>query len=216
MNSTQILVLASSATIVGAIHTLMPGHWVPVALMTRSRRWPLRTAFLGAVVSSAGHIFFSLLFGILAAVLGVQLLASHENEIEKYSGLTLAVFGLIYAAATYIHQKHHCHTAHPHNHDSLQSEKFKKSSPFLFLLLAGMSPCIAILPVFASAAAYGTHSMILSVLGFSFGVIGTLVTATGLASLGLMKLNHPLLEKYGDVVTGAGVFLTGIALFLAS
>jgi hypothetical protein len=40
-----------------------------------------------------------------------------------------------------------------------------------------------------------------------------LVGATVLVSRGIMKLDHPILEHYGDVITGLGITVMGIILF---
>jgi hypothetical protein len=52
-------------------------------------------------------------------------------------------------------------------------------------------------------------------VGFALGVILALVGATLVVTLGIMKVDHPLLEHYGDVMTGVAVFLMGIFLFLS-
>jgi hypothetical protein len=121
--------------------------------------------------------------------------------------LGLLVFGLTYAAFAYFRHSG-CHQ-HAHHGPS----PGKKMSPYLFLFSLGFSPCVAVLPVFAAAAAYGHFATILSMAAFSLGVITSLVSATVLVSLGIMKLDHPILEHYGDVITGLGVGLMGIILY---
>jgi hypothetical protein len=49
---------------------------------------------------------------------------------------------------------------------------------------------------------------------FAIGVMVALGGATLVVSRGLMKLDHPLLEHYGDVITGLAVALMGIVLYL--
>src|SRR3954454_23077988 len=96
-----MLILSFSAAFVGLVHSLAPGHWLPVVLMAKSRRWPMRTAVLGASVVAAGHILLSILLGLLSIFVELQFLSRYEEEIERYAGLGLVLFGLIYAGYAY-------------------------------------------------------------------------------------------------------------------
>lgn len=204
------LTLIFSAAFVGLIHSLAPGHWLPVVLLAKTRRWPLQKAMLGALVTASGHIFLSILLGLSSIWIGVTLLSQYEAPIERYAGLGLAIFGIIYAVVGFFRHSH-CH-AHTH----LPNDARKKTSPFLFLFSLGFSPCVAVVPVFGAAAAEGSLVTALSVVAFSIGVLIALVGATLLVSLGLLKLDHPVFEHYGDVITGLGVALMGIILFFVA
>ncbi len=205
-----MIILSISAAFVGLVHTLAPGHWLPVVLMAKTRKWSVRTAMMGAVVTASGHIFLSLLLGLLSIWIGVHFLSQYENEIERYAGLGLAIFGMIYAGvAFFIHSDCHGHTHHgpdPQN----------KKTPFIFLFSLGFSPCVAVLPIFAAAASEGYLATVLTLFCFSVGVLVSLIGSTLLISLGLVKLDHPLFEHYGDVITGCGVAVMGVLLFCFS
>lgn len=47
---------------------------------------------------------------------------------------------------------------------------------------------------------------------FSIGVIVALLGGSLLVSRGLVKLDHPVFEHYGDVITGLGVAAMGLVL----
>ena len=205
-----MILLASSAAFVGLIHSLAPGHWLPVVLMAKSRKWSIVNALWGATVTASGHVFVSILLGGLALFVGAELFVSHEEWIERYAGLGVGLFGLIYALRSF--QKHsHCHG---HTHHGPQPKKKEKKSPYRFLFLLGFSPCVAVLPVFAAAAPQGSFAVVLTMMGFAVGVLSALAGATLSVHFGVMKLDHPVFEHYGDVITGAGVFLMGLLLFL--
>lgn len=205
-----MILLASSAAFVGLVHSLAPGHWLPVVLMAKSRKWSIVNALWGALVTASGHVFISILLGALALFVGSELLVSHEEWIERYAGLGVGLFGLIYAIRSF--QKHsHCHG---HTHHGPQPKKKEKKSPYRFLFLLGFSPCVAVLPIFAAAAPQGSFAVALTMLGFAAGVLSALAGATLSVHFGVMKLDHPVFEHYGDVITGAGVFLMGLMLFL--
>jgi nickel/cobalt transporter (NicO) family protein len=202
--------LALSAGFVGLIHSLAPGHWLPVVLMAKTRRWSIKRAIFGAMIAASGHIILSIALGVLSIFVGVRLLSSFENEIERYAGLALAIFGIGYAAFSFFrHSECHGHTHHgpdPHN----------TKTPYFFLFSVGFSPCVAVLPVFAAAATEGTFTMVLSLICFALGVLASLIGSTLLVTLGLIKLDHPIFEHYGDVITGCGVFFMGGILFFFS
>jgi len=202
-----MLIIATSAALVGLIHSLAPGHWLPVVLMTKSRRWPMRTAILGASTVAAGHILLSSILGLLSIYVELQFLSRYEEEIERYAGLGLGLFGLIYAGFAYFRHSS-CH-GHTHHGPDPKGQK----APYVFLFSLGFSPCIAVLPLFAAAAVHGSVTTLVVFLSFCVGVLTALIGSTVLVSKGFVKLDHPIFEHYGDVLTGLSVTLMGTILF---
>jgi len=225
--------LASTAAIIGLIHSLAPGHWLPVVLLAKGKRWSMRQALVGACIAGSGHIFISVLIGIIAFVLGDQFIphpdahdaheghGEHAHEhvqgaapsvhemFERYSGLALIVFGLLYAWFAY--RRHS--RCHGHEHHGPTPKKREKA-PYAFLFMLGLSPCVAVLPVFGAAAIQNWSALVLTQLGFAFGVLSALTSATWASIRGLGKLDHPILEHYGDVITGFAMALLGLFLFM--
>lgn len=205
----SVILIAASAAFVGLVHSLAPGHWLPVVLTMKARRWSLRKAALGALVAASGHILLSIAIGLISVQMGSLFFHEHEEHIERFSGVTLILFGLIYAGLAYFRHS----TCHGHSHHGPDPKKNERT-PFLFLFTLGLSPCVAVIPVFLAAAPMGAAAVGLSMAAFAGGVIAALVGATGLVSFGVMKLDHPLLEHYGDVITGLGVAVMGTVLLL--
>ena len=207
MMSSMIL-LTFSAAFVGLVHSLAPGHWMPVVLMAKTKRWSKNTAVVGALVAASGHIFLSIVLGTIGIEIGVHFLTRYESQIEHYAGLLLSLFGLCYAGLAYF--RHFSCKGHTHHGPDPKHRRWA----FLFLFSLGFSPCVAALPVFAAAAPGGVMAVGLSMLAFALGVITALVGATFLALSGLAKLDHPFLEHHGDVITGLGIAIIGSVLFL--
>jgi nickel/cobalt exporter len=199
--------LAISAAFVGFMHSMAPGHWLPVVLLTKSRKWSPRQSLLAAAIAGSGHILVSVALGVLSVFVGAQFLHEHDEAVERYASLALVVFGLIYALVGW--RRHSSCHGHEHHGPDVEREK----EPLILLFSTGMIPCFAVLPVFAAAAAYGTAAAIVSMVTFSIGVLGALGGATLVVSRGLMKLDHPVLEHYGDSITGVAVALMGFALY---
>lgn len=209
----MIWIMASAAT-VGFVHSLAPGHWLPVVLLAKARGWRPRTAAVAASVTASGHIVLSLLIAAVGLAIGAKLVESHEHLIESYAGLGLALFGLGYAAYSYRRHSHcHGHTHHgPEPKGGVQSIK----DSLLFLFAVGLSPCIAVFPVFAASLPWGISGWLLTGLAFSLGVLAALSGAVLVVSLGAIKLDHPIFEHFGDVLTGLGMAVLGLGLFLFS
>lgn len=204
----------ASALFVGLLHTLAPGHWLPVVLLAKTHRWSLRTAFLGALTAGSGHILVSVGIGLVSIFIGAQFFSSYEEEIERLGGLMLAMFGLGYAFVSYF--RHSSCLDHSHHGPDPAQKPESKNAPFLFLFSLGFSPCVAVVPLIATAGASGVIPTLATALGFSVGVLISLVTATSLSTAGLMKLDHPLFEHYGNVIAGLGIAIMGVIMFFIS
>jgi nickel/cobalt exporter len=217
--------LLLSAAIVGFVHSLAPGHWLPVVLMAKARRWPLRASAMGALLVAAGHILISTFIGALSIAVGSRVLdpGRYHDDIEKYSSLLLVVFGLGYALAAWLSPGHgHDHGLSDelecaHEGNLLRRAKPRRK-PFLFLFTLGLTPCVAVLPVFIASSARGDLGVVLAMAAFSVGVMVSILGSTLTVGLGASRLaggllEHPLVEAYGDVVAGICILLMGVALF---
>lgn len=203
-----MIFIVASAAFIGFVHSLAPGHWLPIVLVAKAKKWSLETTILGAGVSAFGHLLISNLLGAMSIWIGSQVFKMDESLMEKYASLVLMAFGVLYALWTYFrHSKCHGHT-----HHGPDPEK-KQKAPFAFLFSLGFSPCVAILPIFAAASVKGAVAVLVSMISFSIGVLVALIGSTVLATHGLSRLDHPILEHYGDVITGLGIFFMGAILY---
>jgi ABC-type nickel/cobalt efflux system permease component RcnA len=203
------MLLALSAAFVGFVHSLSPGHWLPVVLLVKSRKWDLAQAALAAAVAASGHIFVSLGLGLVGSFIGTSFFGPYLHELEENAGVILVAFGILYAI--YSHFQHRrCHGHEHHGPDPTRQNR----APYLFLFSLGFSPCFAVLPVFITAIGVGSGTLALCMFAFSVGVLAALVGGSLLVSRGLVKLDHPIFEHHGDVITGVGVALMGGLLLI--
>lgn len=208
-----MLPLVLSASFIGLIHSFAPGHWLPIILLAKSHRWSLGRAMGGAIVASFGHILVALIMGLGVMLLGAALVDRNLEMIEKYSGYFVGAFGIIYAI-TSVFRHSHCESHAHHGPEIPHGKKLKKRIPYLFLFSIGLTPCLAVLPVIMAAIPNGNLAVSVTVLAYCLGVVLALVSATLLVSLGISKLDHPILEHYGDVITGLTVALMGFTLLI--
>lgn len=210
----MIWIMASAIT-VGFVHSLAPGHWLPVVLLAKSRRWNPRTAAMAALVTASGHILLSLVISVVALALGARMLEAHEHTIESYAGLGLAVFGLLFGGYSYFrHSKCVGHTHHGPEPRAGSGEGSPLKESLAFLFAVGLSPCVAVFPVFVAAIPYGASGWFFTGLSFAAGVSLALAGSVLVVSLGLLKLDHPIFEHFGDVLTGAAMVALGLGFFI--
>src|SRR5688572_15866974 len=137
-----MILVALSSAFVGLIHSLVPGHWLPVVLVARGRRWSWQQAVGGALVAASGHILLSAAIGVGIALIGAAVLEGHLEEMEHFAAWFAVLFGTGYAGWAYrTHRK-----CHGHGHHGPQPPA--RVRPWLFLFSMGLSPCVAVLPVF--------------------------------------------------------------------
>ena len=139
-----MLLLAASAAFVGFVHSLAPGHWLPVVLTAKGHRWPLSRALLGSLITAAGHVLISAAIGAVSVYIGQHFFHGDEEQLERYASLLLIAFGLAYSWFSYSRHSH-CH-GHEHHGPDPGGPRGRKA-PFLFLFSVGLFPCVAVLPV---------------------------------------------------------------------
>lgn len=116
-----LLVLAVAA--VGVLHTLVPDHWVPIALVARQRGWTRRQTTRAAIGAGTGHALSTLAIGIVVWVAGVAFAAKYGHYANLASSLALIGFGLWIALASIVELRGEpTHTDHRHDHDVLLAE----------------------------------------------------------------------------------------------
>lgn len=56
MHPTSFLLLLGAAITVAILHSIMPDHWVPLAIVARTRRWSILQVMKVSGLASFGHI----------------------------------------------------------------------------------------------------------------------------------------------------------------
>jgi ABC-type nickel/cobalt efflux system permease component RcnA len=209
----EVILLGLSAFVVGFVHSLSPGHWFPVLVVAKNNRWALYQTLFGGFVAASGHVLLSVVLGLgwgLGGLFFEQPFFSHENieRIELISHFALVLFGLFYAGFFY---KRHA-SCHGHTHHGPTPDRQK--SPLLFLFFVGLSPCVAVLPVFVNCWSFGFSSLIFILLSFAIGVFSAFFLAIFFGQKGIALFDHPLLEHFGNVITGLSVAFVGVFLIL--
>jgi hypothetical protein len=211
-NAGIVVVIAGSA-MVGAVHALLPDHWIPFVLLSRARRWDLRRSLAAAAAGGLAHLVSTAALGLLVALLGTEALKRAGPAAEFAGAGILAVFGLLLSLrglrSARSGRGHHGHSSGPTPDPSRPASSDR--GHLLQGALLGARPCAEAIPVFLAAAAYGLTSSILAILAWVIATLGVMVGIVWLSLLGLSTVKLDFLEKYGEVAAGLLILLMGLA-----
>ncbi len=219
--TTPALIAAASG--VGFGHAVLPDHWVPLAVLGRTRRYPLlRLARLSGLAGLA-HVIVSLVLGAAIVAIGLQFRSSIESAQNTIVGVVLIATGIGFLAFELSGSGHsHLHSL-PHSHCATHAaddragghgQRLRGLVGVMVPFGAAASPDLTILPVFLAAAAVGTGTAIGSLLAFAVVTIATIVGLTLLATLGGYQLRGKWLDRWGNVIAALVLLAIG-ALVLA-
>lgn len=203
--------LAAAGVAVG--HAVLPDHWVPLAVIGRTRRYSLgRVARLSGLAGTA-HVLVSLVLGAVIIVVGLQFRSRIEHAQDTVVGLLLILTGVAFAAVELSGRGHsHAHDhghAHGHEHDHAPRSRVHRLAGIAVPFGAAASPDLTILPVFLAATAAGVGSAIGSLIVFAAVTIATIVGLTVAAAAGGYQLRTAWLDRWGNAFTAAVLIVLG-------
>lgn len=236
MNSTSPALIIAAAG-VGFGHAIMPDHWVPLAVLGRTRRYPVgRVARLSGLAGTA-HVLVSILLGAVIVVVGLQFRSTVEHAQDTIVGGVLLATGfgfIVLELSGRGHGHSHAHGhSHPHGHGHSHSHshghshehphadgdshehghhagRLRRLAAITVPFGAAASPDLTILPVFLAAAAVGAATAFASLLAFSMVTITTIVSLTLLATFGGYRVRGHWLDHWGNMITAAALLIVGL------
>jgi hypothetical protein len=90
----QELLLVVAVIGVGILHTMVPDHWAPIALLARQRGWSRTGTARAAFQAGAGHVGTTLLFGIGVWLVGAAAAQTMGRLVDILASAALVAFGL--------------------------------------------------------------------------------------------------------------------------
>jgi putative Mn2+ efflux pump MntP len=203
-HSTLPLLVATAAA-VGVLHTIVPDHWAPIAVIARQRGWSRRETARVAAGAGTGHALSTIVIGLFAFFAGAIAAERLGHEINVAAGIALVGFG-IWSTVSALREL-------AVTVDPLPSPSVLPARTALMLIL-GSSPSIEVVPTFLAAAPFGIVGFLALSLAFSVTTIGTYVVTCVLSVAGLEQFRYAPLERYGEVVSGILVALIGFAFLI--
>lgn len=118
----SLVLLGAAAATVGLVHSILPDHWVPLAVVARTQRWSLVRVARVSGMAAGGHVVASLALAGVIALVGLRF--QHEVDVQQghIVGAVLVLTGLGFFVWGMTGHGH----AHDHDHDSHQHDGEKQ------------------------------------------------------------------------------------------
>jgi nickel/cobalt transporter (NicO) family protein len=235
MTATGPALLAAAAG-VGFGHAILPDHWVPLAVLGRTRRYPLSRIARLSSLAGVAHVLVSIALGAVIIAIGLQFRSTIEHAQDTIIGCILIATGIGFLMLELTGHGHHHHD-HDHHHgdhdhhdsgdpDHHPGEHGHRHSDeptpgrvgglaaVMVPFGAAASPDLTILPVFLAATTAGIATAVGSLLIFAAVTIGTIVGLTLAAARGGYQIQGEWLERWGNVFTAAVLAIIGLLVLL--
>lgn len=234
--SATVPALLTAAAGVGFGHAILPDHWVPLAVVGRTRRYPLARVARLSGMAGAAHVLVSIVLGSVIIAVGLQFRSTVHSAQDTIIGCVLILTGLGFAILELTghgHHHQHDHSPHEHRHHHGHTYEHDHAHPYLPSVAeideqvagtesrvrglaavmvpfgAAASPDLTILPVFLAATTAGVSTAISSLVIFAVVTIGTIVGLTLLACFGGYQIQGQWLERWGNVFTALTLTVIG-------
>jgi nickel/cobalt exporter len=207
------ITLALAAISIGALHSLAPDHWIPIAAVGRARGWSAAHTARVVLACGFGHVTMSVVLGLVALSVGRATMTALGEQVASVSGVLLVGFGVAYAVWGVRHALAHRLHGHHHDHYDHVHDPGRVGAWTLFAIYCA-DPCVALIPILFAAAPLPTSSTVAIVVAYELAAITSMVTMVTLARAGASLLRGGWTERWGDSAAGGSIVLTGIAVAL--
>jgi nickel/cobalt transporter (NicO) family protein len=225
-----VLALLLAAAGVGIGHAVLPDHWIPLAVASRTQHYSLRRTARLSLAAGLAHVLFSLLLGAVVIAVGLRFRSTIEHHEALVVGGLLAATGLVFLIVEFLGLGHrHDHATehgHGHGHGHGQGDGHEhgsghgaaptttvRSHRLLAVVLpfgAAASPDLTILPVFLAASAAGTAVAVGTLLVFAVATLATIVGLTTLAAGSAQRLRSAAIDRYAGRITAFVLLVIGL------
>ena len=116
MNTLPVLLLAAAGVALG--HAVMPDHWLPLAVLSRTRLYRTGTVARLSLAAAVAHVVVSLLLGGVVIAVGLQFRATVAGHADLVVGGILLATGAVFLLLELRGKGHgHAHAAGTHDHE---------------------------------------------------------------------------------------------------
>jgi len=228
----SITLLSVTAISLGFFHTLLgPDHYLPFIVLSEAKKWSLKKTVIITFLCGLGHVLSSVVLGFAGIAVGISVnrLISVESFRGSIAAWLFIAFGLVYMIIsirnlyrkrTHSHSHFHLNSdvhSHEHNHRNehahIHESDVVKTTPWILFLIFVFGPCEPLIPILMYPAAENniTGAITVSIL-FSIVTIATMMSIVLAFKLGLSRINLKPVEKYSNLIAGAMIFFSGIAI----
>ncbi len=207
--SAEILLGAAA---IGAVHAIIPNHWLPLVALARTEGWTKRQALLTTLLVACFHVLGTVLVGIAVSYAGMAIFATTEPEAHRISQYILVLVGLLFVLSGLRHSRKCSHHRLRLVGGGPEEHRLLRHFGIIFALSAAMflSPCMDIIGYFLSVSALGWGAVTWLALIFACTTIPLLVLLVALGLAGVDRLNWQVLDHHGRTVTGILLVILGL------
>jgi len=242
MSATTPALLAAAAG-VGFGHAILPDHWVPLAVLGRTRRYPLTRVARLSGLAGVAHVLVSIVLGGVIIAVGLQFRSAVQGAQDTIIGCLLIATGVGFAIVELSGRGHHRAARHGHAHGHRHADGhghgpadqpapepaaselnepiaardggLRGLAAVMVPFGAAASPDLTILPVFLAATTAGLTAAIGSLVIFAAVTIATIVGLTLAACFGGYQIRGQWLERWGNACTALVLIVIGTLVFSA-
>lgn len=228
----SIALLSVTAVSIGFIHTILgPDHYLPFIVLSEAKKWSVKKTMFITFLCGVGHVLSSVILGFIGIAVGISLnrLVSVESFRGSIAAWLFIAFGLVYmiiSIRNLVKNRKHSHLhyhfggeKHMHEHDHykehthIHETDVVKTTPWILFLIFVFGPCEPLIPILMYPAAKSNFqgALLVSVL-FSVVTIATMMSVVLVFKLGLSRINLKPVERYSNLIAGAMIFLSGVAI----
>jgi nickel/cobalt transporter (NicO) family protein len=204
------IVLGAGA--IGAVHAIIPNHWLPLVAIARTEKWSNRHAMLATFLVGSFHVLGTILVGLGVSYLGLTIGAGHEDHSHVISRYILVLVGLLFILSGLRHTRRCNHHKLRFVGGGPEEHKAWRKVGILFALSAAMflSPCLDIIGYFFSVSLLGWDAVFFLALVFALVTVPLLMLLVALGLRGVDRLNWQVLDHHGRTITGVLLVFLGI------
>jgi nickel/cobalt transporter (NicO) family protein len=116
VNTLPALLLAAAG--VGVGHAVMPDHWLPLAVLSRTGRYRTARVMRLSLAAAFTHVVVSLVFGAILVAIGLQFRTTVARHADLIAGGILLAAGVVFLVLDLLGKGHgHGHDGGGHDHD---------------------------------------------------------------------------------------------------
>ena len=213
------LVLSISAASLAILHTLLPDHEIPLAMIGRAQKWSIKKMAGVTLVAGVIHISVSVVIAIIALAVSSILAQRVALTAHRISGIFLIGFGLVYSVLAW--RREHDH-GHHHAYPSVVPEikVGSGSQPVIgtgawLAAIVGIAPCFTLIPILIDAMWFGTATILWVMIIYTISTIGSMVVLTSIALKTIMLLTKlEKIERHIEILAGIVILAVGLYVVL--
>ncbi|MFI3283089.1 MAG: hypothetical protein SNG10_06185 [Rikenellaceae bacterium] len=218
MISATFLSLSLTAITIAFLHTAAgPDHYLPFVVLQKSRGWSLVKTLMLTIVCGFGHVFSSIILGIIGVFLGWHMseISIFQDVRGEMASWALFIFGLVYLCyGLWCARK-----VQPHKHFDVMGDdvyvcehkheevympnKRVKVTPLVLFAIFVMGPSEPIIPLlFFSGTHRSPSEIVWLIVLFTLTTIITMVTMVLLGNYSYARIKTETIDRFSHAIGG--------------